>query len=1080
MNGFEFVNEALSIRRYELDAIIELTGGLEVDWLEFKAAIKPQHFQEAAASNEADYIFNLVKALISMANGAGGMVVLGINDHGEAVGLDKSGFDGDKDKFTRYISEKVFFRDGWRTHSSGNWRWKNTSDQIAFSPQWAKYQGLNVLAFTVHPRDAALGPLALIHSTNKNAEQKDVVLVRSGGDRGKIVSLSSEKAIDWWMQRDLTLFGTKFKTWITELQKTEPEVYLATVGAYCREFVIETTEVEQFYVPLEADVRIDNDASAERRYRRDQNYLSSESLNKKTLEWRGEAQEIIRNISTAFLIGETGAGKSTSLLKLARDINIANLNDPDEWALYVPLSGFTAAGLRDLICREIPTLRWPDIKLGLESFKLTLILDGLNECPVPHYEFCTTEISDLFKEHQQSKIIVSTVSSQLPGFVRNTIQLRSMSKMRQQRFLAAYFGHNREAVESFWSALSQKPTAQMIAKSPILLRISISVWKETGVLPGGLAELYGSFFDAWIRREIAKDLTSGSTIIWKEDQIREALALLAYSMRRDGIVTCSPESAANRIQLSLGDQASSFIERFTQGLILERNPHSLAIRFRHETIQEFLVAVFLTGHSEHRLLEKNRQFDSRRWSMPIVFAFELFERPPEHFLHTAWQIAPLLVCAALRDQERLALLPEPIGRHFESQNDHWVRGVIRCMRGESVAEATRTISYLGRTPSPGRYFQKHPLPEELTSALEGGAFWYALTSHEDGRNRIERLQHLVIDRRNLWLELLPHVIVGQPEWLIHLSKAQKLLVRELDDHEREVALGEASVVELCYMARNQIITNDEFRTQWRRALNVENTEPLELEILALLAAKEIRANQFNGAQRSVLKNIGNNLDLSPRILHVLVRDKIIQADEIRRDPLQIRRLADTVSPIRAKQLINSRVLRRTDFDERQLRSLFDRIETEKDIGFVLDAGLAEGRQQIPRSIRDRVHGYGRTPRDNEIAQPIDRPERDEVEKDTTIIISEIYFSQEQMKLKTISQEIQDPNNFPPGNGYHRVLAEQIESSKKWPITEREILVNLAEKFFLDHASKKRQGEYRDLIRSARHAVEIDKSDKVET
>lgn len=50
--------------------------------------------------------------------------------------------------------------------------------------------------------------------------------------------------------------------------------------------------------------------------------------------------------------------------------------------------------------------------------------------------------------------------------------------------------------------------------------------------------------------------------------------------------------------------------------------------------------------------------------MPIVFAFELFEQPPEHFVQTAWQLAPLLVCAAFRDGDRLKLLQEPSGRYF--------------------------------------------------------------------------------------------------------------------------------------------------------------------------------------------------------------------------------------------------------------------------------------------------------------------------------------------------------------------------------------------------------------------------------
>lgn len=1071
MNGFEFVSKALSLTGYELDSIVKLCGGSEVDWLEFKAAIKAQSLEEAAASNDADYIFNLVKALVSMANGAGGLVVLGINDDGDAVGLEKSGFDGNKDEFTRHISDKVLLREGWRTRGSGRWYWRDASDQLVFNPQWVKYQGQDVLAFAISPREVSLGPVVLTHETNKSAEAENVVFIRTGGDRGKIVRLSGKEPNNWWAQRDLTLFSSKFTTWITELQKTNPVVYLSTVSTYCSDLVRDTEELECRYVPLEADVRILTNDSTRRRHQPDEDYLSSDDSSKQPTEWRGEVQRIVTEVYPAFLIGEPGSGKSTSLWKLARDVNIVNTANPEKWALYVPLAGFTAAGLQDLICREVLPLNWPDILLGLQSGRLTLILDGLNECPSTHYDQCASELSDLFKDYPGARLIVSTRSSHLPAFARKTIELRFMGDSRQKQFARNYLGNSTDVLCAFWDSLTQKSTGQIIARSPLLLRMAVWLWKDSGELPGGLAELYSSFFAAWIRREVAKDLSAGATAIWTEDETREALALLAYSMRCDGIIVCSKEYAEDRLQMELGDKSKSFIERIVQGLIIETVRNGLTIRFTHETIQEFLVAVFLTSHAEHRLLLSGRQFDSRRWSMPIVFAFELFEQPPEHFVQTAWQIAPLLVCAALRDEERLRLLPEPVGRHHAPQNDLWVRGIIRCMRGESVAEATRKLAYLGRTPSPGRYFQKHPLPEELTSAIEGLAFWYALSSYEQGRDKIERLQHLIIDRRNLWLELLPHVIVAQPDWLAHLTLAQRLLVGELEDCKRVRAIAEASVVELCYMVRNRIIADEEFRKHWKRALNVDNSEPLELEILALLSSKEVKVSQFNGTQRAVLKSIGSNKELSPRILSVLVFDKILQADEVRRDRMRIKRLADYVSPIRAMQLVKRRVLQREDFDEQQLRSLFDRIENEKDIGFILEAGLVESRQLIPKSIRDRVHGYGKPQKSKAEATTAPIVCADP-KKTSTELISNIYMSQEQMLLQRIHREIQDPNNFPPGNGYHHELKKHIEASTGWEIPEREMLIDVAEKFFRDHASKKLRKEYMNLIRAARESIQI--------
>ncbi|TGD72186.1 NACHT domain-containing protein [Mangrovimicrobium sediminis] len=1072
MNAFEFVNQALDIKNNELDAILQLTEGSEVDWLEFKAAIKAQNPQEAAESNDADYVFNLIKALVSMANGSGGMVVLGIDDEGNAVGLDKSGFDGNRDSFTRLISDKVLNKDGWRTQNRGRWRWKVPTDRLDFDPYWARYQGTDVLLFAVAPRDFSHGPLVLTHATTKNSQHKEVVLVRAGGDRGTTANLSHEEAETWWEKRDLAVVSPKFDSWIKELQKTDPAVYFSTVSTYCHELVEARVADEQLFVPLEATARQRDKNSGRRRYQSNEDYLSSERSSGDMAMDKSQFLEIATRVYPAFLVGEPGSGKSTSLLKLVRDINFAYRTVNDDWALYIPISGYTGEGLRDLICREIRPLKWADISLALESGQLALVLDGLNECPSPHFKQCTTDLSDLLKEFPGAKIIVSTRAAHLPYFAGKTIELRSMGTSQQQRFVAKYLDDVPDTVQAFWESLTQKSTAQMIARSPLLLQMTAWLWRENGELPDGLADLYSRFFGAWLRREVDKDLSAGEPSIYSEDETQEALALLAYSMRCDGLVACTPGYAEDRLRPALGDRTTPFIDRTVQGLLIQTIGNGSNIRFTHETIQEYLVAVFLTSHPQHHLLQAGKDFDLHRWSMPIVFAFELFDHPPEHFVQAAWQISPLLACAAFRDDARLKILPEPVGRHSAPQNDLWVRGIIRCMRGEDVDEVTRSLAYLGRTPSPGRHFQKHPLPDELTSALEGVAFWYALTSFSQGRVRLERLQHLLIDRRNVWLELLPHVVIGQPDWLLHMTSAQKLVVGELEDGERADAIANATVVELSFMVRNKIIGEDEFRGHWKRALNVNDGDPLELELLALLATKKVNTSQFNGAQRAILKNIGQSTELSPRILNVLTKDRVLQVEEIRQNRDQILRLADSVSPVRAMQLIKRGVLRRNDFTAQQLHLLFERAETDKDIGFILEAGLAQSRQQIPLSVRNRVHGHGGSMERNldSSTDSVVRNVYKSTDKRPSELIAELYLSPEQRQLERVQREIQDPCNFPAGSGYHRELEAHIEASSDWPLAERLQLIDLAEAFFLSHGSKKRLKDYRALIRTAREAI----------
>ena len=649
-----------------------------------------------------------------------------------------------------------------------------------------------------------------------------------------------------------------------------------------------------------------------------------------------------------------------------------------------------------------------------------------------------------------------------------------MEESRQLKFINAYLANNSEQVKSFRYALNDLPTGTIVARSPILLRIAVWIWKESGSLPKGLAQLYSIFFRSWLRREVTKDLISGALHIWNEEQAQEALSLLAYSMRKDELVSCSQEYAVECLKIALGERSKAFVERFSQGLMIERVRSGSSMRFMHETIQEYLVAVFLTSHSEHELVNVGKAINSSLWSMPIVFAFELFEMPPEHFVQAAWQIAPLLVCAALSDDERLSALPEPKRRHLEPQNDLWVRGVIRCMRGESTGDITRSIALLGRTPSPGRYFQKHPLPSELTSTLEGSAFWYALKLHDNGRVRVERLQHMIIDQESWWIELLPHVMAGQHDWLVHLSDAQKLIVGELEENLRVSALEGASVVELCYLLRNKIIPVEDFRKLWNRALKRQDPEVIEVGMLALLATKEIKASQFSGVNRAVLKNLGHSHILSPRIIKVLAQDKIIVPEEVRKDPEQIKRLADQVSPIRAKQLVAERILCRKDFTDKQIQSLLSRIETDKDIGFILDAGLIESRQLIPQSIKSRVHNRSNVNRDGaeESTAPVIRHVLFEM---TSEVISKIYLSREQLLLAEIQCEVKKTSNFLPGSGYHKVLAEHLKKSKDWPSQERQLLIDLAENFFRDHGSKKNQSEYRSIIHLARQEVQDQKT-----
>ena len=235
MNGFDFVSKALAITDYQLTPLLEFTEGLEADWLEFKASIRPLSPEEETRFNEADYVFNLVKALTAMANASGGVVVLGVDDSGQPCGLEASGLDADKDAFTRRLVDKVLLRTGWKTKSSGNWQWKHNIDQLWFAPEWGKLGERDVIVFLVKPKEGET-PLVLSNRATHKEEFEDVVFLRLSGTVGRVQKLSLADALVWWSNgRDTHHYSEKYSQWLAKLDpKDSDQTVRVDAGALVR------------------------------------------------------------------------------------------------------------------------------------------------------------------------------------------------------------------------------------------------------------------------------------------------------------------------------------------------------------------------------------------------------------------------------------------------------------------------------------------------------------------------------------------------------------------------------------------------------------------------------------------------------------------------------------------------------------------------------------------------------------------------------------------------------------------------------------------------------------------------------
>jgi len=296
------------------------------------------------------------------------------------------------------------------------------------------------------------------------------------------------------------------------------------------------------------------------------------------------------------------------------------------------------------------------------------------------------------------------------------------------------------------------------------------------------------------------------------------------------------------------------------------------------------------------------------WSLPLVFALELMRNPPQEFIERAWRVEPLLVAAALQDSRLLARLP------IHLHEDLWLSGFLRAMRNEALIPESRLLVLASRFPP------KYPFSEKLVSALRGSAFWYALRAHPEGQAREQRITALLLDRDEVWMELLPHACANQEALRQRLSPAQKVLAG-VPEAGRDVDVGLLTLRELCSLTWHRLVSEQHFLDGWRGALDRCRGHHVDDGLVALLATnprlgKKINTlefDDFSTGEIERLRDISGNWSLSLKVLNILVRQRVVSAEQIRSEPDRVRDIVARISANNAFRLMKSRVLVPEDF-----------------------------------------------------------------------------------------------------------------------------------------------------------------------
>lgn len=490
--------------------LLDFAGNSEREWLELKAATMPEDGVFGDKYNEADYAWNIAKAVIALANTVGGVVLLGIDDNLIPIGLDNSdprgilSNEGVESYIRKYLFPKILLpAKGWKTKRGDHIKLKNSIEQLRYliTIEDFLFDSRRVLAILVGPVLNGYGKIE-VEITNSSSDNVDnhIYVRRLNGKIGQVFTISGQD------NNQLVLHEEQCDRYLKSVNDTYTQfLYNASLSKAKNEL---KEDIQNYLDNLSSALSIDADKYVSLMIRNESDSTVRKSkdnwLNIGNSSTKFEASDIIKRGETLALIcGEAGSGKSTLIEKIV--FNAANdylSSTNNRWPLLLSLGEYGEGGLQDL-CETHSGMLWSDIAPLINSGEVMLFLDGLDECPSHLYEKCCKDIQVFISVYRNIQLYatsrVGMETTSLAGKLK-TFRLLPLDSTQQKQFIQNYlpstFSH-----DEISSQISSHPGLKDIASSPILLRIISEIAKYEEKIPVERVQLYEHFINNWFRRE---------------------------------------------------------------------------------------------------------------------------------------------------------------------------------------------------------------------------------------------------------------------------------------------------------------------------------------------------------------------------------------------------------------------------------------------------------------------------------------------------------------------------------------------------------------------------------------------------
>ena len=230
---------------------------------------------------------------------------------------------------------------------------------------------------------------------------------------------------------------------------------------------------------------------------------------------------------TLLILGEPGAGKTTTLLHLARDlIAEAEANVDELLPVVLNLSSWSPEkSIANWVIQELNIKYQVPQKISqpwVEQQQLLLLLDGLDEVRSEHREACVVALNQFQQQHSTEMVVCSrmrdyeALSNRL--HFQSAIYLRSLTPAQ----INQYFDRLHVDLTGLKTLLEQDPALQELARSPLMVNMMVLAYQgvaaadieEMLVVEERRRQLFNAYIECMFRRRGDDRYSQTETIGW--------------------------------------------------------------------------------------------------------------------------------------------------------------------------------------------------------------------------------------------------------------------------------------------------------------------------------------------------------------------------------------------------------------------------------------------------------------------------------------------------------------------------------------------------------------------------------------